>query len=104
MPGLRCLHRLNPSRRVLCTNPCTNLVTGNLPIPTQLGRGWHRLPFPNPAGRTDEAIRLHEQTLADRERVLGPDHPETLSTRNNLAAYRDAGSTPEEIDVQPSDP
>jgi hypothetical protein len=69
-----------------------------------LGRGWHRLPFPNPAGRTDEAIRLHEQTLADRERVLGPDHPETLSTRNNLAAYRDAGSTPEEIDVQPSDP
>ena len=27
------------------------------------------------AGRTDEAITLHEQTLAARERVLGPDHP-----------------------------
>ena len=35
---------------------------------------------------------MHEQTLTDRERVLGPDHPDTLITRNNLAtAYRDAG-------------
>lgn len=25
-------------------------------------------------------------TLADRERVLGPDHPDTLNSRNNLAA------------------
>jgi hypothetical protein len=44
------------------------------------------------AGRTDEAVALHEQVLADRERVLGPDHPDTLATRNNLAnAYRVAG-------------
>jgi len=27
------------------------------------------------AGRTDEAITLFEQTLADRERLLGSDHP-----------------------------
>ena len=27
------------------------------------------------AGRAAEAIALHERTLADRERVLGPDHP-----------------------------
>jgi hypothetical protein len=34
---------------------------------------------------------LHEQTLATRERVLGPDHPDTLNSRNNLAnAYRAA--------------
>ena len=34
---------------------------------------------------------MHEQTLADRERVLGTDHPDTLTTRNNLAiAYRTA--------------
>ena len=35
---------------------------------------------------------MHEQALAARERILGPDHPDTLNTRNNLAlAYRDAG-------------
>jgi hypothetical protein len=44
------------------------------------------------AGRTSEAITLHEQTLAARERVLGPDHPYTLQSRNNLAnSYQDAG-------------
>ncbi len=33
-----------------------------------------------------------EATLADRERVLGPDHPDTLTSRNNLAnAYLSAG-------------
>ena len=57
------------------------------------------------AGRTAEAITLHEQNLADRERVLGADHPDTLATRNNLAtAYRDAGRTAEAIPLhdQPS--
>ncbi len=29
------------------------------------------------AGRTAEAIALYEQTLAARERLLGPDHPDT---------------------------
>ena len=39
---------------------------------------------------------MHEQTLADRERVLGPDHPDTLQSRNNLAnAYQAAGRTGE---------
>jgi hypothetical protein len=56
------------------------------------------------AGRTSEAITLHEQTLAARERVLGPDHPYTLQSRNNLAnSYQDAGRSadayrPEERD------
>jgi len=50
------------------------------------------------AGRTAEAIRLHEQTLAGRERVLGPDHPDTLSSRNNLAlAYQAADRYAEAI-------
>jgi hypothetical protein len=31
-----------------------------------------------------EAIGLHEQTLAARERLLGPDHPGTLQSRNTL--------------------
>ena len=48
------------------------------------------------AGRTDEAITLHQPTLADCERALGPDHPDTLTSRNNLAlAYQDAGRTPD---------
>jgi tetratricopeptide (TPR) repeat protein len=39
---------------------------------------------------------LFERTLADRERVLGPDHPSTLTARGNLAiAYRDAGRVAE---------
>ena len=43
---------------------------------------------------------MHEQNLAARERVLGPDHPDTLLSRNNLAvAYRDAGRTDEAISL-----
>ena len=38
------------------------------------------------------AIPLLERTLADGERVLGEDHPETATWRNNLAnAYQSAG-------------
>jgi tetratricopeptide (TPR) repeat protein len=49
-------------------------------------------------GRLDEAIRLYERTLADRERVLGAGHPDTLSSRNNLAyAYAAAGRLDEAI-------
>jgi hypothetical protein len=44
------------------------------------------------ADRVAEAILLYEQTLAACERVLGPDHPLTLASRNNLAeAYEEAG-------------
>ena len=41
---------------------------------------------------------MHEQTLAARERVLGPEHPSTLASRDNLAsAYQDAGRIAEAI-------
>src|SRR6266702_2909910 len=51
-----------------------------------------------PAGRGGEAIPLHKRTRADRERVLGADHPHTLTTRNNLAAaYQSAGRLGEAI-------
>jgi hypothetical protein len=33
-----------------------------------------------------DAISLYEATLADRERVLGPDHPDTLRSSINLAS------------------
>jgi low affinity Fe/Cu permease len=50
------------------------------------------------AGRADEAIPLLQQTLSDRERLLGPDHPDTLKSRNSLAlAYQAAGRADEAI-------
>jgi Tetratricopeptide repeat len=39
-------------------------------------------------GRAEEAIPLLAQTLADRERVLGPSHPRTRTSRSNLAIAR----------------
>ena len=52
-----------------------------------------------------DAGTLFEQTVADRERVLGADHPETLFSRRTLAAaYRAAGRTAEAIEPQPSNP
>ena len=47
---------------------------------------------------TAETITVGEQLAADYERLLGPDHPDTLGSRNNLAeAYRAAGRTGEAI-------
>jgi tetratricopeptide (TPR) repeat protein len=41
---------------------------------------------------------VFEQALAGRERVLGADHPDTLSSQNNLAlAYQEAGRVAEAI-------
>jgi hypothetical protein len=34
-----------------------------------------------------EATGQYQRLLADRTRVLGPDHPDTLLTRNNLAHW-----------------
>ncbi|MGY5228608.1 tetratricopeptide repeat protein, partial [Nocardia asiatica] len=49
-------------------------------------------------GRVAEAIPLYERTLADCERVLGADHPNTLGSRNNLASvYLSAGRVAEAI-------
>jgi len=36
-------------------------------------------------GQAAFATLLSEQNLTDRQRVLGPDHPSTLTSRNNLA-------------------
>ncbi|WTZ47232.1 tetratricopeptide repeat protein [Nocardia sp. NBC_01388] len=40
------------------------------------------------AGRLDEAITLFEATHSDCERILGPDHPITRATQENLAVIR----------------
>ena len=45
-----------------------------------------------------QAIAIGEELTADLERVLGPDHPDTLSSRNNLAeAYRGEARAAEAI-------
>ena len=50
------------------------------------------------AGRLEEAITLYEQVTKDCARVLGEDHPLTLTSRNNLAgAYESAGRLTEAI-------
>ena len=42
-------------------------------------------------GRSDLAIPLFEEVLAERVRVLGADHPDTIAYRGNLAgAYESA--------------
>ncbi|MCH7669957.1 MAG: tetratricopeptide repeat protein [Acidobacteria bacterium] len=38
------------------------------------------------SGQVDEAIKQFTTLLKDRQRVLGPDHPDTLTTRNNIAS------------------
>jgi hypothetical protein len=39
--------------------------------------------------------------LADRERILGVDHPDTLTARGNLAeSYREAGRSGEAISLE----
>ncbi|MCA1678834.1 MAG: tetratricopeptide repeat protein, partial [Actinobacteria bacterium] len=52
------------------------------------------------ARRTQDAITILEPLLADHQRTLGAEHPNTLSTRNNLAnAYQDAGRTQDAIAI-----
>ena len=49
-----------------------------------------------PARRgTARALRLYHELLPDQERVLGPDHPETLTTRHEIARWTgEAGDAP----------
>jgi len=52
------------------------------------------------AQRTEDAIAIYEPLLSTRERVLGPEHPETLRTRNNLAhAYLAVGRIQDAIAI-----
>jgi tetratricopeptide (TPR) repeat protein len=53
------------------------------------------------AADLSRAISLGESTLADCERVLGPEHQETLAARTNLAsAYQSAGRPAQAIPLQ----
>jgi tetratricopeptide (TPR) repeat protein len=51
-------------------------------------------------GRTADAIATYEALLDDRERVLGPSHPDVLATRNDLAlTYVQAGRCDDAIAI-----
>ena len=41
------------------------------------------------AGQPAQAAAQYRDLLADYLRVLGPDHPETLTARGNLAYWQD---------------
>jgi tetratricopeptide (TPR) repeat protein len=61
-------------------------------------RGWALWFLGELGDSAAQAIAVGEPLLADRERVLGPDHPGTLASRNDLAgAYREAGRAAEAI-------
>jgi len=54
-------------------------------------------------GKYEEAELMHRQTLARREKVLGAEHPSTLTSMANLAStYRNQGrwKEAEELEVQ----
>ncbi|MGY1667976.1 FxSxx-COOH system tetratricopeptide repeat protein [Geodermatophilus sp. SYSU D00696] len=54
--------------------------------------------YDHEAGRPALAAQEWERTLADYERMLGPDHPTTLTNRGNLAnSYRAAGRLAEAL-------
>jgi hypothetical protein len=40
------------------------------------------------ANRLPAAANAHEQLLTDQVRLLGPDHPNILTTRHNLTYWR----------------
>ncbi|MEU8004404.1 tetratricopeptide repeat protein [Catellatospora sp. NPDC049111] len=46
------------------------------------------------AGDAARAAGAYEQLLTDRLRVLGPDHPDTLVTRSNIAYWQGAAGDP----------
>jgi Tetratricopeptide repeat len=45
-------------------------------------------------GRLEEAVTQFQALLEDRLRVLGPDHPDTLATRHNLADWLGEANRP----------
>ena len=42
------------------------------------------------SGKHGEAEQLHRKVLKARQRVLGPEHPDTLASQNNLATVLQA--------------
>jgi hypothetical protein len=50
-------------------------------------------------GKYEEAEAINRQTLARREKVLGPEHPDTLGSMNNLAGVLNSQGKHKEAEV-----
>jgi tetratricopeptide (TPR) repeat protein len=75
-------------RRVLPPEHQDTLATMNnlAVVLMELGRDPERAQVVRDTGLLEESRKLHEETLRGRRRVLGPAHPDTLISMNNLAA------------------
>jgi O-antigen/teichoic acid export membrane protein/tetratricopeptide (TPR) repeat protein len=61
-------------------------------------RFWALFDLNELGASTSQAIAIGKPLVADSQRVLGSDHPDTLTARNNLAvAYREAGRAAEAV-------
>jgi tetratricopeptide (TPR) repeat protein len=83
-----------PAWRILVSH--IDALTGHAPANTDTATMARLLNmtglFLGNQGASARAIRFLRRALTDRRRVLGEDHPSTLTSRNNLAcAYQDAG-------------
>jgi Tetratricopeptide repeat len=80
--------RATPKRRWRCTSRSSPSGNGcwGLIIPVPLGPRTNLANAYWAAGRAEEAVALDEQVLAVRQRVLGPGHPDTVQSQNNLAS------------------
>jgi Domain of unknown function (DUF4062)/Tetratricopeptide repeat/NB-ARC domain len=78
---------------------CSAGEDGSELVQVMLGlRGWAVWFLLDLGDSATQAIQLAVPLVADQERILGPDHRDTLTSRNNLAAaYRAAGRAAEAI-------
>ena len=77
-------------RRCGCSRPCCRTGSGcwAATTPTRSRPATTSRPGPARRAMAAEALRLSSRPLLpDQERVLGRDHPDTLTTRNNIAAW-----------------
>jgi tetratricopeptide (TPR) repeat protein len=93
---------MSPAIRNLAVQVTALLASvGGAAADRELGRVLLRLRFRAlyhliELGDSAHAVSVGEPLIADLERVLGPDHPDTLNSRNSLAAaYQDAGRVAE---------
>ncbi|CAG8883634.1 unnamed protein product, partial [Penicillium egyptiacum] len=47
----------------------------------------------------EEAEAIHRRTLQDREKVLGPEHPDTLTSVSNLGSVLESQGKYEEAEA-----
>lgn len=96
--GVLVLHSATGTRGVGTTQLAAAYAQAKMAAGARLGARNNLANAYRDVGRLEEAISLHEQTLAACERLLGADHPKTLGSRSNLAtAYQEVGRVDEAI-------